>query len=188
VTSPILLEFTWTEPGWDAMSESAVGAGATMSDDGTAVVLVSVWWKNPFLWMALGIGIPMTIMPLMEGDRVAQLAPGFGVAAFVLTVFAHLSLRARLEIRPDGFREDLAFWRTIEHGWADVDGFMVRTEAEASDAVGFWVREGAGKTAKFDILMGGYGESVRALTDRMNAARDKALAAGARTAAVVPPR
>jgi hypothetical protein len=117
------------------MSEFSVGADATAPDDGRAIVHVSVLWKNPFLWIALGIGIPMTIMPMTMGDSVAHLAPGFGVATFVLTVFAHLSLHARLEIRPDGFREDLAFWRTIEHRWADVDGFMVRTEAEAADAV-----------------------------------------------------
>jgi hypothetical protein len=145
-------------------------------EDGEVVVLKSVWWKNPFLWMAVGIGIPSTI--LMMEDGVEHLAPGFGVATFVLAVFAHLSLRARLEIRPDGFREKLAFWRTIEHRWADVGGFMVREESEAADAVGFWVRGNGGKTAKFEILMGGYGESVKALTKRMNAARDKALGVG----------
>ena len=155
--------------------------GAIPPEDGEVVVLHSVWWKNPFLWMALGMGIPITV--LMMEDGVEHLAPGFGVATFVLAVLAHLSLRARLEIRPDGFREKLAFWRTIEHRWADVGGFMVREESEAADAVGFWVRGDGGRTAKFDILMGGYGESVKALTKRMNAARDKALGAGPRRGA-----
>lgn len=151
---------------------------AAIAPDGDAVVVLrSVWWKNPFLWMALGMGIPITIM-MME-DGVEHLAPGFGVATLVLTLIAHLSLRARLEIRPDGFREDLAFWRTIEHRWADVEGFVVRKQDEAEDAVGFWVREDGRRPGKFDILMGAYGESVKALTDRMNAARAKALGTGA---------
>lgn len=144
--------------------------------DGEVVVLTSVWWKNPFLWMALGMGIPITILTMEDG--VEHLAPGFGTGTFVLAVLAHVSLRARLEIRQDGFREKLAFWRTIEHRWADVDGFMVREESETADAVGFWVRGDGAKRAKFDILMGGYAESVKTLTDRMNAARDKALGAG----------
>ncbi len=155
-------------------------------DDGAVVVLRSVWWKNPFLWLLLLMGIPITIM-MME-DGVEHLAPGFGVAALVLTLLAHLSLRARLEIRPDGFREDLAFWRTIEHRWADVGGFVVRKQDEAEDAVGFWVLEGGKPAGKFDILMGAYGESVKALTERMNAARAKALAAGARGLASSAPR
>ncbi len=155
---------------------------AVPPEDGAAVVLTSVWWKNPFLWLILGMGIPITIMMMEEG--VEHLAPGFGVATFVLAVIAHLSLRARLEIRPDGFREDLAFWRTIEHRWADVGGFVVRKEEEAEDAVGFWVLRDGRKPGNFDMLMGAYGESVKTLTDRMNAARAKAL--GADIASSVP--
>lgn len=80
-------------------------------------MLEPLWWKNPFLWLTLGMGIPSTIMPVAMGDGVDSLALTLGAATFVGTVIAHLSLRARLEIRPDGFREDLAFWRTIEHRW-----------------------------------------------------------------------
>ncbi|HEX8213269.1 MAG TPA: hypothetical protein VF584_24045 [Longimicrobium sp.] len=150
---------------------------AITPEDGAVVVLESVWWKNPFLWMALGIGIPSTSM-MME-DGVEHLAPGSGVATLVLAVLAHLSLRARLEIRPDGFREKLAFWRTIEHRWAHVGGFSIFKQDEAEDAVAFWVLENGRNTGKFDILMGAYGENVKALTDRMNAARAKALGAAA---------
>jgi hypothetical protein len=162
------------------------GRAAIPPDDGATVVLTSVWWKNPFLWMMLGMGIPITIM-MME-DGVEHLAPGFGVGTFVLAVIAHLSLRARLEIRPDGFREDLAFWRTIEHRWADVGGFVVRKQDEAEDAVGFWVLERGKPAGKFDILMGAYGESVKTLTDRMNAARAKALGTGKADLAGSAPR
>jgi hypothetical protein len=169
-------------------SSSFTGAGATGSDGdgggGAIVVLESVWWKNPFLWMALGFGIFMTY-PAVVTDDTGQLqgfARGAGAATVVFTVLAHLALRSRLEIRPDGFREKHSIWRTIEHRWDDVGGFMVRgDDPEAVDAVGFWVRKN-GKTHKFDILMGAYADNVKTLTDRMNAARDQALGTGGRTA------
>ncbi len=90
----------------DARETGPDGGGGT-------VVLLSVWWKNPFLWMILGIGGSGTIMAAMEGGE-RMLALVFAALTVVFSAVAHLSLCARLEIRPDGFREEFVFWRTIE--------------------------------------------------------------------------
>jgi hypothetical protein len=174
------------------MSESSTsaGAGETGMDggDGAVVVLLSVWWKNPFLWMALGMGIPCTIIAAGEGEPLRNVTLVFAALTVVLAGAAHVSLISRLEIRPNGFREDHAFWRTIEHRWADVSRFAVRKDSEAEDAVSFLVLKNGRDTGESDILMGAYGESVEALTDRMNAAREKALGPGATDVANGLPR
>ena len=174
------------------MSEfpASEGAGETGMDrgDGAVVVLLSVWWKNPFLWMALGIGIPSTILAAMEGEQLYNVTLVFGMLTLVLASLALVSLDARLEIRPDGFREKYAFWRTIEHRWDGVSRFAVRKDPEAEDAVIFLVLKEGRPTGESDMLMGAYGESVAALTDRMNAAREKALGPEATRIADARPR
>lgn len=161
------------------MSEpsASAGAGETGTDrgDGAVVILRSVWWKNPFLWMALVLGIPGTIMTAGGGERLQ----GATLIVAALTILgagvALIALNARLEIHPDGFREEIGFGRTIEHRWADVSGFAVLEEQESEDAISFLVLKKGRATGETGRLRGAYGESVAALTDRMNAAREKAL-------------
>jgi hypothetical protein len=161
------------------MSESSTspGAGETAMDhnDGAAVILLSVWWKNPFLWMALGMGIPGTIMMAGGGERLQSATLVVAALTVVGAGVALLALNARLEIRPDAFREEIGFGRTVEYRWADVGSFAVLKESESEDAVSFLVLKKGRATGETGRLAGAYGESVEALTDRMNAAREKAL-------------
>jgi hypothetical protein len=174
------------------MSQSSKSPGVGEPDvdtrDAPIVVLLSAWWKNPFLWMALGMGTPGTIMAAGGGERLHNVTPVIATLTVLLAGVAHFSLRARLEIRPDGFREDFAFWRTIEYRWAEVSRFAVLKDPEAEDSIGFLVLKNGRATGESIVLMGAYTESVEALTDRLNDARDKALGPAATGTPKVRPR
>ncbi len=180
--------------GADPLLHGDEAARAGEADAGPVVLLDSVWWKNPFLWLTLGTGIPVTAVPWVPPEGGGSADPGnwqgwilgFGVGTLAVAYFAHFALRARLEIRPKGFREVRAIGRTVWHRWEDVSEFVVWRDPESRPIVAYSIRKNGKPTAEGGRVEGAYQGTPEELRDRMNAARDRALAAAAAEAARGP--
>lgn len=139
------------------------------------VVLHMPLYKNPFLWMSGILGFTLIAL-FAEDDGLlstsVRVCVGITAAVMLLSV---LLFRAKLTIGPAGFRERMPPWLDVEFTWADVSEFFIRTDEEALDAVGYVVR---GREAEGPrIIAGAYPGRLGALCERLNEARERALAA-----------